>query len=227
MGCGGGDRPLANGGSVRLGITWAADGAAGVVPRQVSIEARLLDANLNPLRQLGAPVINRPLGDCEFPVVPPGQYVLEGRGFSQPNAGGPVNTLSQTPLTVLSGRTSQILLTFGGVPHALGVWPDPLRLTPGQQRSVVTTVRTLNGETLMIGGLPHPFEYRLLQGAPDLTVDPLGRVGAVPVLTNLPLVGRLFTQHKESQLRRELLVLVTPRLVDGDDQALPAGLTGP
>ena len=56
-----------------------------------------------------------------------------------------------------------------------------------------------DGETVVIGGL---------------TVDEAGEVrSGIPLLMDLPLVGRLFRTRRESTTQRDLLILVTPTIV--------------
>src|SRR5206468_533415 len=72
-------------------------------------------------------------------------------------------------------------------------------------RRASTSTRLRNGETLVIGGL--------------LQTNRTESVSGVPYLQNLPLVGYIFRNtHYESQVT-ELMVIITPHLV----QALPPG----
>ena len=65
-----------------------------------------------------------------------------------------------------------------------------------------TRVLVRDGETVVIGGL---------------TVTELSVVrSGIPLLMELPLIGRLFRTTTESQIQRDLMILVTPHIVRGD-----------
>lgn len=66
-------------------------------------------------------------------------------------------------------------------------------------REATTTVRVANGEPIAIGGL---LEDRTVTG-----------VQKVPVLGDLPIVGRLFTTTRTDTRSSDLIIVVTPRLV--------------
>ena len=56
------------------------------------------------------------------------------------------------------------------------------------------------GVTIVIGGL-------------TVTTVTKTRSG-IPLLSGLPIVGKLFSFNSESENRRDLIILVTPRIVD-------------
>ena len=57
-----------------------------------------------------------------------------------------------------------------------------------------------DGETSVIGGL---------------TVTEVNKTrSGIPLLSGLPLVGKLFSNSQESERRRDLIILVTPRITD-------------
>lgn len=66
--------------------------------------------------------------------------------------------------------------------------------------SVVTQVLVDDGETVVLGGV---FEQTTTQ-----------TVSKVPVLGDLPVIGRAFRHDKKSIEKRELLIFVTPRIVN-------------
>lgn len=68
------------------------------------------------------------------------------------------------------------------------------------KRTVSTTLRTLDGETIIIGGLS------LMQ---DENADQ-----KVPGLGNIPLLGQFFRSKSKSANTTELVVLIRPRLLD-------------
>jgi hypothetical protein len=78
-------------------------------------------------------------------------------------------------------------------------------------REATTTVRVANGEPIAIGGL---LEDRTVNG-----------VQKVPLLGNIPLIGKLFTTTRTDVHRTDLIIVVTPRLVRGLNE--PAGAQVP
>ncbi len=74
-------------------------------------------------------------------------------------------------------------------------------------RKASTTVRVKNGETVVIGGLIQEFTKNLET--------------KVPILGDLPLIGRLFQGTSQSKTKSEVVIMVTPRI---DERG--AGMTG-
>ena len=73
------------------------------------------------------------------------------------------------------------------------------------QRSIDSSVVIQSGETVVLGGL-------ILETHSD------GRSG-IPVLMDLPLIGKLFTTTSEDVFRTELIVMITPRVVEDETVA--------
>lgn len=71
---------------------------------------------------------------------------------------------------------------------------------------ITTNVIVRSGETVVIGGL---FRER------EQTIDK-----AVPFLGDLPLLGWLFRSKVQSTVREEIICLMTPRIVDYDEEIL-------
>lgn len=69
-------------------------------------------------------------------------------------------------------------------------------------------VLVADGEAAVIGGLTVTETTRFRSG--------------IPVLMNLPFVGRLFSQNAKNETKRDLLILVTPHILD-DDVTTPPG----
>jgi type IV pilus assembly protein PilQ len=65
-------------------------------------------------------------------------------------------------------------------------------------QSVDTQVLVPNGETVVIGGLT----------VTELTQSRAG----IPLLQDLPLLGRFFRLSREQTIQRDLLILVTPEI---------------
>lgn len=68
-------------------------------------------------------------------------------------------------------------------------------------REVQTKVLVENGQTVVLGGV---HEEENLRGG-----------SKVPVLGDLPVLGKLFSSSNKSSKKRELLIFVTPKIVDG------------
>jgi len=73
------------------------------------------------------------------------------------------------------------------------------------QRKVETTVAVQDGQTVALGGL--------------ITDSRTNSSSGLPWLSRLPFVGWLFSVKSEQAARTELLVLITPRVVGGAEQA--------
>jgi type IV pilus assembly protein PilQ len=67
-------------------------------------------------------------------------------------------------------------------------------------RSADTNVIVRNGETIVIGGLIHDTQSEA--------------VFKVPILGDIPLLGYLFKKKSMSRTRMELLIFVTPRILE-------------
>jgi type IV pilus assembly protein PilQ len=67
-----------------------------------------------------------------------------------------------------------------------------------------------DGETAVIGGL-------------TVTSVQQSKVG-IPLLVDLPLLGKLFGEHRTEETKQDLLILVTPHIVDeGERLGSPSG----
>ena len=66
-----------------------------------------------------------------------------------------------------------------------------------------------DGETAVIGGLT----------VTQVTVSKAG----IPLLVDLPIIGRLFGQTRTREEKRDLLILVTPHIIDEGDRVVPPG----
>ncbi len=67
------------------------------------------------------------------------------------------------------------------------------------QRRIQTTVAVQSGETVALGGL--------------IRDDRSSSNSGIPLLREIPLLGKLFSTTTEGAARTELLVLITPRVV--------------
>ena len=78
-----------------------------------------------------------------------------------------------------------------------------LPLAASTIRETDTVVRAKNGQIIVVGGL-------MKQTTSD-------EEASVPLLSNLPLIGNLFKHKKASRIKKELVVLVKPTLVDSEN----------
>lgn len=73
------------------------------------------------------------------------------------------------------------------------------------QRTIDTEIAVQSGQTVLLGGLIRETEIDAKAG--------------VPGLSRIPLVGRLFGNTDKQRIRQELLVLITPTVIDSAESA--------
>jgi general secretion pathway protein D len=110
-------------------------------------------------------------------------------------------------LTVTPRVNAGGLVTLEISQEVSDVVPNPTDpLTPTiQQRKINSTVAVQSGETVVLGGLIRENENESTSG--------------IPGLYKLPIVGLLFGQESDERRRTELVVLITPRAVQGAEDA--------
>jgi general secretion pathway protein D len=74
-----------------------------------------------------------------------------------------------------------------------------------EQRQVATQLGVQNGQTVLLGGLIQQINSDTEQG--------------VPLLMDIPILGKLFSSTTKSKTRTELIVLITPRVITDSDDA--------
>jgi type IV pilus assembly protein PilQ len=84
----------------------------------------------------------------------------------------------------------------------LGDFMDP------ETRGAKVMMRVHDGETIVLGGL--------LRSSKETTVT------KIPILGDLPFVGRAFRHKMQNQRSRELLIFITPHIISGDGGSLTA-----
>ena len=77
------------------------------------------------------------------------------------------------------------------------------------QRSVQSSVSVYPGATIVMGGL--------------ITEVRRAMDDKIPVLGDIPFLGRFFRSHAEKTQKHNLLIFVTTRLVDAHGREVPAG----
>lgn len=97
-------------------------------------------------------------------------------------------------------NSDDILLDLSAERSSADLAPSDVGLTFRRQKAE-SQVLLKDGETVVIGGL---------------TVTEAGEVrSGIPLLMDLPLVGRLFATGRKSSVQRDLLIMVTPTIVRG------------
>ncbi len=77
------------------------------------------------------------------------------------------------------------------------------------KRNARTQLLVRDGETAVIGGLTQT----------QITKNRSG----IPILGELPLLGRLFSQYNETEEKKDLLILITPTIIDEGQAVRPPG----
>lgn len=106
---------------------------------------------------------------------------------------------------VLSMEATPQITPDGRIMLQLLVTQDsPGNITPGgvsiNTNTLETQVLVDNGETLVLGGV-----YRVEEVEEELKT---------PILGDLPLIGRFFRSSQRLELKNELLIFITPKLID-------------
>jgi type IV pilus assembly protein PilQ len=81
--------------------------------------------------------------------------------------------------------------------------PDKYLIPAINKRSFVSTVRLRDGETIVLGGV--------VQESETDNEDKL------PILGDIPILGKLFTNYEKSYRKGELMIYLTPRIFYGDE----------
>ena len=105
-------------------------------------------------------------------------------------------SLDVTPSITPDGKVQMKLNITSDTPGA----PTPTGQLTINKNAIETNVLVDNGETVVLGGIFEQ-ETRSVQTK-------------VPFLGDLPAVGRLFRRDSKSDTKRELLIFVTPRIVN-------------
>ena len=116
-------------------------------------------------------------------------------------------TLRMTPKVAPDGSVEANLTISVSIPTGTTSQGIPQFST----REASTTVRVANGEPIAIGGL---LEDRKVEGTQK-----------VPLLGDIPILGKLFTTTRTDTHRTDLVIIITPRLVQGPNEYVPATVT--
>jgi general secretion pathway protein D len=103
--------------------------------------------------------------------------------------------------TTVEYKETGIILT---VTPQINFEGDVVMAPPITKTTAETYLITQDGHPLVIGGLIRTTDQKSTQG--------------VPLLKDIPLIGRLFRYNEQQSDRRELVILVTPRIVRTPEQ---------
>ena len=78
----------------------------------------------------------------------------------------------------------------------------PGQFVDPQSAMLTSTVRVKTGETIMIGGL--------------MTNDEQKDMRKVPFLGHIPILGRLFSYEETSNIKKDLMIFITPRIMNNE-----------
>ena len=97
-------------------------------------------------------------------------------------------------------QTPPSVATFSGGVSGLNVVQLPTVLPAFTVRQVITTVNVWDGQTVVLGGL--------------ITSQTTSQKDKVPVIGDLPFVGRLFQSQSKVAVKKNLMIFVTATIVD-------------
>lgn len=112
-------------------------------------------------------------------------------------------TLTVTPRVNKSGLVTMEIKQE--VSNAVSTTSSEIEAPTIQQRQIQSIVAINSGETIVLGGLIQNSETQ--------------SKGGIPILHKIPLVGNLFGQTRDESRRTELLVLLTPKVVQSREDA--------
>jgi len=115
------------------------------------------------------------------------------------NADGYTIQMSIVPtLTEFLGYDTEFATTFQTVVGNQPVQPTPL--PKFRVRQVVTSAMVWDGQTIVLGGL--------------IAENVTKRKDKVPLLGDIPLIGRLFRSEASHSEKKNLMIFVTPTIID-------------
>ena len=151
-----------------------------------------------------------------------GQRIPRITGSTQNGIGGGVSNsvedvdvgviLEMTPrvspdgMIVLFVNATKSSLDLGspGVPVAVDANGNPVVQQPINSTTAQTTIMARSGQTVVFSGLIQETKSHSEAG--------------VPILSDLPVIGPLFKLESDTATRSELMIILTPYLVDGDEE---------
>ena len=191
--------------SVDLGVT--TEGASSIAFGLISLSDFMLDLELSALQADGyGEVISTPkvmTADKQQAKVSSGQQIPYQ---TTSTAGGTATATTEFKDALLSLDVTPSLTPDGKVQMQLNITSDSRGGTAPNgevilnKNEINTNVLVNNGETVVLGGI---FEQ-----------ETSNTQTKVPFLGDLPYLGRLFRKDAKTEAKRELLIFVTPRIVN-------------
>ena len=109
------------------------------------------------------------------------------------NYGSPIQSVSYT---------NQALPVPGQYPYSAILTTNTINQPVFSLREVTTTVTVLDGSTVALGGL--------------IREDVQKVQDKIPILGDIPMAGRLFRSDADQKIKRNLVIFVTPRILDAE-----------
>ena len=107
-------------------------------------------------------------------------------------------------ILAVNAEKSSLDIGAAGVPVAVDSTGNPVFQQPINSTSAQTTIMARSGQTVAFTGLIQETKAH-------------SEVG-IPVLSDLPVIGPLFKFESDTAERTELMIILTPYLVDGDEE---------
>ncbi len=108
-----------------------------------------------------------------------------------------------SPILTLAAPSS---ISIGGRPSSVEVSPNVINQPVFSTRKVTTSITIWDGMTIAIGGL--------------IREDVQKVQDKVPLLGDIPLVGRLFRSNVDQKLKKNLIIFVSAKLIDAEGKPL-------
>ena len=187
-------------------VNFGASDSAASIALGISTSTSLLDMELSALENDGdAEVISRPkilTADKKTGTIKSGTQIP----YQETSGNSGATTTSFKDAVMLLEVTPQIT-PDGRMRMDLKVTQDSVgEITDGgpaiDTTQIETQVLVNNGETIVLGGI---FKEELIDD-----------VKKIPLLGDIPLLGKLFRSKSESRVKQELLIFITPKLIEND-----------
>jgi hypothetical protein len=182
----------------------------------VSIETRLVDVNLNTIERADNPgFICRINQLLRWDNVRAGEYIIRATGYSQLDGQGQQVAKADFPVVVTRDVYTEVPMTDGDPVQIVGISPNTnVEMHPGDTMPFIATAYNAQNIPLFVDPTD-AFEWGVIDGGPHLQVSNDGRAN-VPEFADVPIVGRLFATHRDSGTTEELLIFITPRIIEGE-----------
>lgn len=124
------------------------------------------------------------------------------------NTPTPLQLTASTVLSVTPRINEDNTITVGLAPTVqnfvgTSIGPDGQEIPNQVAQGLAVVARVKNGETIVLGGMTSKSD--------DVSVN------RIPVLSELPVIGQFFRGQRRSRTTSELLIFVTPQILDDED----------